>query len=538
MLKVSFCLLSFLKIVIGEHIDISADGSIGGGKSINTDILGLSPGKVDCQSDDLSASDMNICTDQLLQMFGIDRKLTYKECEGDICNDIFSTSPRRPVGKYYKRIDNSLTSSTNITEYGSLYCISSDDCACNDKCVNNLCEGGCDHSLTDGEVRIDGGGNCLTSECYTLAFDGFKDFDSDSRSEYVRNRDQNDMNSGSCIFHNICGVSDVSAVSLNGAVDVDNLVYGTNYQEAKLVRRNSRKISSFDVEGSCTDRVGDPLVSSCYYNGSHDCPQGYTKTINGSYTFCRGDFTCVRQTDSFFINGDRSNGSHNNPAEVTACQTSADCCGSWKRWRDVYNNKSDFRSNNTNIPYRSNVPVTCIPYSEISAGNGITDIIQSTTGRSSSDKVCWLHGGGSEIYLTNSIKTIPNAVTEQERLLTNGQLYPAKKYLAMDICDETVISDDISILNKCENPCTGIYDLSFDNSTCNCYDGIVGDRPNKNAINSQNLKLKDCLQRCWQGHISNTFITSTICNGKCVIQCNINAPDPYTLFDYQYISVS
>eukprot|EP01066_Platyproteum_vivax_P019886 Platyproteum_vivax@DN7694_c11_g2_i1.p1 len=129
--------------------------------------------------------------------------------------------------------------------------------------------------------------------------------------------------------------------------------------EARLLKSGHWKDPSYEVYGSCTDRVGDPLPQGCYYEGESECPSGLTLAPSESNTWCRGDFTCVRQMGAWYLSGDKINGDRKQPAEPTKCHSSADCCGSWSRDNMVYQNSN----------FRSNVPIVCVPYSYVSSHN-------------------------------------------------------------------------------------------------------------------------------------------------------------------------
>eukprot|EP01066_Platyproteum_vivax_P014275 Platyproteum_vivax@DN6401_c0_g1_i1.p1 len=374
----------------------------------------------------------------------------------------------------------------------------------------------------------DGGGSCTGPECYKLGIRNHEDFDADGIPEH--HLKQSDVDLGACVFYNIC-------TAFTGEKLESKTTHKTNIfkehgvsLEARLLKQKSWKKTTYKVYGTCVDRVGDPLPQGCFYMGESECPvdmkkvatpqvstEGLRENIAPSgYTYCAGDFTCTRQIGAWLMQGDRVNGDWKDFAETTTCETSADCCGSWSRSR-------------TQFPsgiLRSNVPIVCVPYSTVSSNTRMAKIVKPKKG--ANENVCWFYGGAGEIYLTNAVRIFPKSVAAVDKLFVKDKL-PSLSYLQDELCDnspgrrleERKLVDHGS---ACENPCSGAYDLSIYDATCNCFDGLDTQNPDAHTLNSEGLYLTDCLRLCWQNSVKNGFTkdaaAETCTSGKCVLDCS------------------
>eukprot|EP01067_Filipodium_phascolosomae_P009458 Filipodium_phascolosomae@DN846_c0_g1_i1.p1 len=364
-------------------------------------------------------------------------------------------SPVRDTSKYYERSNGYLLPSN--TNQGSLYCNYDSDCACGDQCEYNNCEGSCDHVRNpDSEDRVDGG--CSAASCYSFAGKAYTDFDSDSRPEGGHSN-KDDLDTGACQFYNICSATlNRTESPTTGKYNI--ISFDGAQSEARLNKAGHYKNPSFSLYGECTDRVGDPLPQACYLSGSRNCYADMFRTYydDTDETVCRGDWTCVRQMGSWFLNADYINGDRKQPSELTSCESSADCCGSWSRSREVFYNSVQ----------RSNVPVVCIPYEEIAPKNKrLYGIVKPKSYHKSSssggeEKVCWVYGGPSEEYFVNGFTHAPHGVQLIEKHLASGDFYAIQSYLEEELCGSW----------GCDDPCQMGGSVSFDESTCHCFEGL------------------------------------------------------------------
>eukprot|EP01066_Platyproteum_vivax_P009288 Platyproteum_vivax@DN4076_c0_g1_i5.p2 len=144
-------------------------------------------------------------------------------------------------------------------------------------------------------------------------------------------------------------------------------------------------------------------------------------------------------------------------------------------------------------------------------------------GRSGSGKVCWLYGGASEIYLTNGITNYPHSVDLIDKVFSNGYL-PPKEALREELCleDTRRLQATPSYVGVCAHPCTNVYEVSIDESTCFCYEGLDPDYPDPYAVNTQGKTLSSCLRLCWQNYGYNRFTSDAAaetCDSECVLNC-------------------